>query len=69
MGEPGGLLRDPSPRPQKDEYSERQTQHSPVLPAQQARQGAVGQNARYVLGFGLAAIVVVFVVVYLVYFA
>jgi hypothetical protein len=69
MGESGGFLRDPPPRPQKDEYSERQTVHGTVLPAQDAREAAVGHNARYVLGFGLAAIVVVFVAVYLAYFA
>jgi hypothetical protein len=40
-----------------------------VLPAQQARQGAVGNNVRYVLGVGLAAIVIVFGIIYLVYFA
>ena len=57
-------------QPQKDEWSERETiPHSPVLPAQNARQGAVGHNARYVLGFGVVAIVVVFFAVYLAYFA
>jgi hypothetical protein len=69
MGEPERLLRDPPPRPQKDEWSERETVHSPVLPAQEARQGAVGHNARYVLAFGVVAIVVVFFAVYLAYFA
>lgn len=69
MADTGGFLRDPPPRPQEDEWSERQTVHSPVLPAQKARQGAVGHNARYVLGFGIAAIVVVFIAIYLVYFA
>ena len=33
-----------------------------------ARQGVVGHNVRYVLGFGLAAIIVAFIIVYLVYF-
>jgi hypothetical protein len=69
MTEPERSLRDPPPRPQKDEWSERETVHSPVLSAQDAREGAVGQNVRYVLGFGMAAIVIAFVVVYLVYFA
>ena len=63
------LLSDPPPRPQKDEWSKRQTVHSPVISAQDAREGVVGHNARYVLGFGLAAIVIVFVAVYLAYFA
>lgn len=69
MGEPERLLRDPPPRPQKDEWSERDTVHSPVLSGQDAREGAVGQNVRYVLGFGVAAIVIAFIVVYVAYFA
>ena len=61
----------PSPEtnaPDRPEWSERETVHSPVLPAQDARQGATGQNVRYVLGFGIAAIVLAFLVIYLVYF-
>jgi heme/copper-type cytochrome/quinol oxidase subunit 4 len=42
---------------------------STVLPAQQARQGAVGNNVRYVLGFGLAAIVIALGIIYFIYFA
>jgi hypothetical protein len=57
------------PAPQPNEWSERETVHSPVLPAENARQGATGQNVRYVLGFGLVAIIVAFFVIYLVYFA
>ncbi len=55
--------------PERPEWSTRQTVHSPVLPAQQARQGATGHNARYVLGFGTLAIVIVFLAIWLVYFA
>ncbi len=55
--------------PDRAEWSERETVHSPVLPAQEARQAAVGHNVRYVLGFGLAALVLVFLVIYLIYFA
>lgn len=40
----------------------------PVIPTQRARQGATGHNVRYVLGFGLAAVVILFVILYLVYF-
>lgn len=54
---------------QRPEWPERQTVNEPVLPAQQARQGATGHNVRYVLGFGLVAIVIVFVVIWLIYFA
>jgi hypothetical protein len=55
----------PAPR----EWSERETVHSPVVPAEQARDAATGHGARYVLGFSLAAIILVFLVIYLVYFA
>ena len=57
------------PAPQPNEWSERETVHTPVLPAENARQGATGQNVRYVLGFGLVAVIVAFSVIYLVYFA
>jgi hypothetical protein len=40
-----------------------------VVPTQQARQGVTGHNVRYVLGVGIAAVVVAFVVLYAVYFA
>jgi hypothetical protein len=41
----------------------------PVVPAQQARQGVTGHNVRYVLGLSMAAIIVLFVVIWLAYFA
>jgi hypothetical protein len=40
----------------------------PVVPAPRARQGVTGHNVRYVLGFGLAAVIIGFLVVYLIYF-
>jgi hypothetical protein len=55
--------------PQPREWSERETVHTPVVPEQNARQGVTGQNVRYVLGFGLAAVVIVFFVIWLAYFA
>jgi hypothetical protein len=60
---------DKADTPQRHEWSERQTVHSPVVSEQNARQGATGQNVRYVLGFGIAAVVIVFLVPWLVYFA
>ena len=55
-----------------DRRARRQTNQQPdeqtVIPATRARQGVGGHNARYVLGFGLAAVIVVFVAIYLVYF-
>jgi hypothetical protein len=55
--------------PRRSQWSERETVQEPVLPAQKARQGAIGHNVRYVLGFGTAAIVIVFAVIWLAYFA
>jgi hypothetical protein len=55
------------------EYKEadRQTAHSdaqqPVVPTTRARQGVTGHNVRYVLGFGIAAAVVAFAIVYIIY--
>ncbi len=51
----------------RGEWSERAVEH-PVVSTREARQGATGQNVRYVLGAGLALIVVAFIVVYVVYF-
>jgi hypothetical protein len=39
------------------------------LPASRARAGVTGHNVRYVLSFSLIAVVVAFLIVYLVYFA
>jgi len=47
---------DPVPQPQQ------------VLSAQQARQGVTGQNVRYVLGFSIACVTIVFGVIWLAYF-
>jgi hypothetical protein len=44
-------------------------QQRTVVTTRQARQAVTGHNARYVLGFGLAAIIVAFAVIYFVYFA
>jgi len=40
-----------------------------VLPTQEARQGSTGQNVRYMLGFGLAAGIIVLGIIWLAYFA
>jgi hypothetical protein len=39
-----------------------------VVPTQQARQGVTGHNVRYVLAWSVAAVVVVFGVIYFAYF-
>lgn len=41
----------------------------PVVRTDRARQGVTGHNVRYVLGFSIAAIVVLFGIIYLAYFA
>ena len=41
----------------------------PVIPARQARQGVTGHNVRFVLGFSIAAVVIVFPIIWFVYFA
>ena len=40
----------------------------PIISARQARQGVTGHNVRLVLGFSLAAIVVVFAIIWMVLF-
>ena len=40
----------------------------PVISARQARGGVTGHNVRLVLGFSLAAIVIVLAIIWIVYF-
>jgi hypothetical protein len=51
------------------EYKEadRQTPQQPVISTTRARQGVTGHNVRYVLGFGIGAVIVAFVILYVVY--
>jgi len=44
-------------------------QQHPVIPARQARQGVTGHNVRFVLGFSIAAVIIVFAIIWMVYFA
>jgi hypothetical protein len=48
---------------------QRESEQCIVVPTQQARQGVPGHNVRYVLGIGVAAVIVAFVVLYAIYFA
>jgi hypothetical protein len=41
---------------------------APVLSRRSARQGVTGHNVRYVLGFSLAAVVIAFIIIYLLFF-
>jgi len=50
-------------------HEQHQSEQRTVLPTQQARQGVTGHNVRYVLGIGIAAVIVAFVVLYAIYFA
>jgi hypothetical protein len=54
--------RQPRPQPRSPE------DRAPVLSRRSARQGVTGHNVRYVLGFGLAAVVVAFIIIYLLFF-
>jgi hypothetical protein len=56
--------------PRAPEYKEadQRTAGEPVVPAVQARAGVTGNHVRYVLAFGRAAVVVAFLIVYLIYF-
>ena len=51
-----------------DRHTEQQPEGLSVVPATRTRQAVMGHNARYVLVFGLAAVIGVFVAVYLIYF-
>jgi hypothetical protein len=55
--------------PQAPEYKEtdRPAAQQPAVPATQARAGVTGHNVRYVLALSMAAVIVAFVIVYLVY--
>jgi hypothetical protein len=44
-------------------------QQRPVVSTRQARQGVTGHNVRYVLGFSLAALIIAFVIIWLIFFA
>ena len=46
-----------------------QNERRTVVSTQQARQGVTGHHVRYVLGIGIAATIVAFVVLYAIYFA
>jgi hypothetical protein len=41
----------------------------PVVSTREARQGVTGHNVRYVLGFGLAALIIAFGIIWLIFFA
>jgi hypothetical protein len=45
-------------------------EQAPIVKSKvEARQGVTGHHVRYVLGFGLAGVIIAFAVVYFVYFA
>jgi hypothetical protein len=46
----------------------RQAAQQQIVPAPRARAGVIGHNVRYVLAFGIAAVIIAFLIVYLVYF-
>jgi hypothetical protein len=54
--------------PQQPIGSQGGPEQRPVLSKVEARQGVTGYNVRYVLWFGLAAVIVAFAVIYFFYF-
>jgi hypothetical protein len=46
-----------------------QTETRPAMSGARTRQGVTGHNVRYVLGFGLAGVVIAFIIIYIVFFA
>lgn len=48
---------------------DRRTQDQPAVPKERARGAVTGHNARYVLYFSMAAVVIAFVIIYVAYFA
>jgi hypothetical protein len=54
----------------RTEFGQRhlQSEQRTVVPTQEARQGVTGHNVRYVLGIGIAAVIVAFAVLYAIYF-
>jgi hypothetical protein len=50
-------------------FGQRQSEPRTVVPTQEARQGVTGHNVRYVLGIGIAAAIVAFAALFIIYFA
>jgi hypothetical protein len=51
-----------------DRQIKQQPEGLTVVPAMRTRQAVIGHNARYVLVIGLAALIIAFVAIYLIYF-
>jgi hypothetical protein len=47
--------------------AERRTANEPGIPTPQARAAVTGHNVRYVLAFGLVAVIAAFLIVFLIY--
>jgi hypothetical protein len=54
--------------PTESERERPATAQRTIVTKVEARQGVTGHNVRYVLGFGLVAVIIAFVVIYAVYF-
>jgi hypothetical protein len=68
-GEAYSLSRQDTPKRRRNPISASNDSERPkVIEKDRARQGVTGHHVRYVLGFGLVAIVVVFAVIYFAYF-
>ena len=53
----------------RTEFGRRTRAARTVVPTEEARQGVTGHNVRYVLGIGIAAAIVAFAALYVIYFA
>ena len=54
---------------QEHQVSDPDAERPIVMSEVRARQGVIGHNVRYVLGFGLAGAIIALTVIYLFYFA
>jgi len=53
-----------------DTHRDHRSDQTPIVEsATEARQGVTGHNVRYVLGFGLAGVIVAFALIYIYYLA
>ena len=64
-----GTSGSPSPKNMASPGQSEEEKQRPVVPARDARQGVTGHNVRYVLGCSLAALIIVFGIIWLLYFA
>jgi hypothetical protein len=55
-------------QPDKSGQADAPPAGAPVRATDEARQGVTGHNVRYMLGFGLLAVIILFAAIYIYYF-